>query len=124
MCLHQTTSKHRHLNPVKASISRLDYEVYQFANIKAKITESSAFSVALHPNGVHWAATGQNAKVKLYSLPNHLRPGAGPNDTNEDSEESAQGLGSLDKVVDTGKSKFGMCVKYVSVTIDIHQISI
>jgi hypothetical protein len=73
----------------------------------------SSFSLALHPSSSHWASTGQSAKIGFYTLPAHLRAGAGAADENAQSDSDG-GLGVLEKIVETGKkSKFGMCLKYV-----------
>lgn len=64
-----------------------------------------AWQVALHPEGKSWASTGQGAKVAFYSI-----QGLGEGD------DASVSLGKCDKLIETGRGKFGMDLKYVSAT--------
>lgn len=58
-----------------------------------------AWQAAIHPEAKSWASTGQGARVAFYEIEG-------------EAEESK--LGACQKVIETGRGKFGMEVRYVS----------
>lgn len=85
-----------------------------------------AWAVAMHPDGRSWACTGQSAKVGFYSdltdisetLDVDLENAPMENQDDEDQDDkTSQSLGKLVKVIETGRGKFGMDLKYVSSTL-------
>lgn len=64
-----------------------------------------AWQVAIHPEAKSWASTGQGAKVAFYEI--------------EGEGEEAK-LGACQKLIETGRGKFGMEVRYVSVANSTH----
>lgn len=82
-----------------------------------------AWAVAMHPDGRSWACTGQSAKVGFYTdladISETLNvdlenTGAEAQDDEDQDEKTSQSLGKLVKVIETGRGKFGMDLKYVS----------
>jgi hypothetical protein len=83
-----------------------------------------AWAVAMHPDGKSWACTGQSAKVGFYTdladisetLDVDLENTSAENQDDEDQDDkTSRSLGKLVKVIETGRGKFGMDLKYVSV---------
>jgi hypothetical protein len=83
-----------------------------------------AWAVAMHPDGKSWACTGQSAKVGFYTdlgdisetLDVDLENTSAENQDDEDQDDkTSKSLGKLVKVIETGRGKFGMDLKYVSV---------
>ena len=77
----------------------------------------------MHPDGRSWACTGQSAKVGFYTdladISETLNvdlenTGAEAQDDEDQDEKTSQSLGKLVKVIETGRGKFGMDLKYVS----------
>ncbi|KAJ9105798.1 hypothetical protein QFC19_003365 [Naganishia cerealis] len=79
-----------------------------------------AWAVAMHPDGKSWACSGQGAKVGFYT---GLQDVSEAMDAESDDPTSVQGdeevgdetsenLGTLAKVIETGRGKFGMELKY------------
>ena len=77
----------------------------------------------MHPDGRSWACTGQSAKVGFYTdladiaetLDVDLEnTGAEHQDDEDQDDKTSQSLGKLVKVIETGRGKFGMDLKYVS----------
>lgn len=82
-----------------------------------------AWAVAMHPDGRSWACTGQSAKVGFYTdlkdvadlAEVDLEDGSSPAQDDEDlDDKTSDSLGKLVKVIETGRGKFGMELKYVS----------
>jgi hypothetical protein len=82
-----------------------------------------AWAVAMHPDGKSWACTGQSAKVGFYTdlgdisetLDVDLENTSAENQDDEDQDDkTSKSLGKLVKVIETGRGKFGMDLKYVS----------
>ncbi|GHJ83698.1 hypothetical protein NliqN6_0100 [Naganishia liquefaciens] len=80
-----------------------------------------AWAVAMHPDGRSWACTGQSAKVGFYTdladiaetLDVDLEnTGAEHQDDEDQDDKTSQSLGKLVKVIETGRGKFGMDLKY------------
>ncbi|KAJ9108071.1 hypothetical protein QFC19_002536, partial [Naganishia cerealis] len=79
-----------------------------------------AWAVAMHPDGRSWACSGQGAKVGFYTglqdVPEFMETEEDEPTTLQDDEEVAdntsENLGTLAKVIETGRGKFGMELKY------------
>lgn len=81
-----------------------------------------AWAVAMHPDGRSWACTGQSAKVGFYTdlkevadlADVDLEDGSAAAQDDEDQDDkTSESLGKLVKVIETGRGKFGMDLKYV-----------
>ncbi|KAJ9120520.1 hypothetical protein QFC24_005193 [Naganishia onofrii] len=79
-----------------------------------------AWAVAMHPDGRSWACSGQGAKVGFYTglqdVPEFMETESEGHTTVQDDEEvsddTSENLGTLAKVIETGRGKFGMELKY------------
>lgn len=76
----------------------------------------------MHPDGRSWACTGQSAKVGFYTdlkdvadlADVDLEDGSATAQDDEDQDDkTSESLGKLVKVIETGRGKFGMELKYV-----------
>ena len=75
----------------------------------------------MHPDGRSWACSGQGAKVGFYTglqdVPEFMETESEGHTTVQDDEEvsddTSENLGTLAKVIETGRGKFGMELKYV-----------
>jgi hypothetical protein len=76
----------------------------------ADITELPGYAGAIHPEGKCWAWSGRSSKLGIRQITQSLS-----NENGETNGEAGRGaLAGSGKVVDTGKGKFGMDVKFVS----------
>nr|XP_031859914.1 uncharacterized protein CI109_004763 [Kwoniella shandongensis]KAA5526986.1 hypothetical protein CI109_004763 [Kwoniella shandongensis] len=70
--------------------------------------ELPAFSSALHPESACWAWSGRSSRLAIRPMANSTEP-----ESNGSGEGSGRGvLGGEGKVIDTGKGKFGMDLKF------------
>jgi WD repeat-containing protein 61 len=82
--------------------------------------ELPAFSAAIHPNQACWAYSGRSSKLAIRPIstiePSTSTEGESSTSVNGNGSGAAVGRGPLGgegKVVNTGKGKFGMDVKFV-----------
>ncbi len=85
----------------------------QFEVISEWIIELPAYACALHPTMACWAWSGRSSRIAIRQI---STPSEGKSSTNGlVHERVGRGpLGGEGKVVETGKGKFGMDVKFVS----------
>lgn len=72
-----------------------------------------AYACALHPTMACWAWSGRSSKLAIRQI---STPSAGESSTNgyANGQVGKGPLGGEGKVIETGKGKFGMDVKFVS----------
>jgi WD repeat-containing protein 61 len=77
------------------------------------MTELPGYAGAIHPEGKCWAWSGRSSKLGIRQISSlGAKNGNGNGESN--GEASRGPLAGTGKVVDTGKGKFGMDVKFVS----------
>lgn len=100
--------------------------LYRMSRAHAGGIELAGYAAAIHPQAACWAWSGRSSKLGIRQIPGALATENGESVTangngNENGDEAA-GRGALageGKVVDTGKGKFGMDVKFVRLTVSI-----
>jgi hypothetical protein len=97
-------------------VSPLQYTAEALAShqeLRLKRSELAGYTSAIHPEGSCWAWSGRSSKLGIRQVSSGLS-----NENGETNGEAGRGpLGGAGKVVDTGKGKFGMDVKFVSYTL-------
>lgn len=88
--------------------------------------EIPAFACALHPSNSAWAYCGRSSKIVVRPISSDAIESLGTqNGEEEDMEPAKTGKGPLGgegQVVDSGKGKFAMDVKFVSFQVTLHQV--
>jgi hypothetical protein len=89
-----------------------------------KIAVLPAYACALHPSMACWAWSGRSSKLAIRSISSETESSAAPNENGDGESSGSVGHGLLGggstKIIDTGKGKFGMDLKFVGVACFIH----
>jgi hypothetical protein len=83
------------------------------------LPELPGYAAAIHPNGECWAWSGRSSKLGIRRITD-LTPGHEDSEAHGNGNGNGIGRGALagtGAVVDTGKGKFGMDVKFVSLLL-------
>jgi WD repeat-containing protein 61 len=87
----------------------------------ADLVEIPAYACAIHPSGSSWAYCGRSSKIVVRPIAAdalHTNGTANGDTMQEETDTVGNGpLGGGGRVVDTGKGKYVMDIKYVSLEI-------